>query len=120
MRPIGPKLSNMLSTPKAKKIIRISKKSGEILGFESGKFAGNLLFKYLTKDPTPPTSHDKIVWDTLELFIRFPIALFKSKGNDEKFQKMFAGNPLNMITDGALYLVNGWKKSKEIITSSFK
>lgn len=111
MRPIGPKLSNMLSTPKAKKII----KAGGLTLIESAKVAATML----TKDPVSSYPLIKGSGDFLEFAIRFTVGLFR-KNPEKNFDKIVFGNSANLFSDSVMYVCYGGKKSKEIITSSFK
>lgn len=109
MRLVGPKLSSVLCTPKAKKVI----KAGEITLIEGGKVAVALLGHFNYQDV-------KGYGDFGELALRWTIGTCRKNRTVEKLDKIVYGNPANIFTDSTMYIINGGKKSKEIIKSLFK
>lgn len=109
MRLVGPKLLHKLSTPNAKKVI----KAGEITLIEGGKVAAAVLGHFNYQDV-------KGYGDFGELALRWTIGTCRKNRTVEKFEKTVYGNPANIFTDSVMYIINGGKKSKEIIKSLFK
>lgn len=107
MRIIGPKLSNKLSTPNAKKVI----KTAEITLIESAKVAATMIGQSLTKNPEVFNYKDvKSASDFLEFWIRTAVGVSKTKLHDyhhrEKLEKVAFGNPANVFSDCIYGLVH--------------